>query len=35
MDFDGANSKYLTDGSYIVLAPRFSPTGEARFIYQL
>ena len=32
MDFDGANSKYLTDGSYIVLAPRFSPTGE-RVLY--
>jgi len=32
MDFDGANSKHLTDGSYIVLAPRFSPTGE-RVLY--
>jgi TolB protein len=32
MDFDGANSKYLTDGSYIVLAPRFSPAGE-RVLY--
>ena len=32
MDFDGANSNYLTDGSYIVLAPRFSPTGE-RVLY--
>ena len=25
MDQDGANHKYLTDGSYMVLTPRFSP----------
>ncbi|MCB9977386.1 MAG: Tol-Pal system protein TolB [Rhodospirillales bacterium] len=25
MDQDGANNKYLTDGSYLVLTPRFSP----------
>ncbi|MCB1784309.1 MAG: Tol-Pal system protein TolB [Alphaproteobacteria bacterium] len=25
MDQDGANHKYLTDGSYLVLTPRFSP----------
>ncbi len=28
MDYDGANVQYLTDSSAIVLAPRFSPTGE-------
>ncbi|MFT4150107.1 MAG: Tol-Pal system beta propeller repeat protein TolB [Paracoccaceae bacterium] len=28
MDYDGANVKYLTDSSTIVLAPRFSPTGD-------
>lgn len=28
MDYDGANVKYLTDSSSIVLAPRFSPTGD-------
>ncbi|MEY4984135.1 MAG: Tol-Pal system protein TolB, partial [Pseudomonadota bacterium] len=28
MDYDGANVSYLTDGSSIVLAPRFSPTGD-------
>lgn len=28
MDYDGANVQYLTDSSDIVLAPRFSPTGE-------
>ncbi|MEN9409483.1 MAG: Tol-Pal system protein TolB [Pseudomonadota bacterium] len=28
MDYDGANVSYLTDGSSIVLAPRFSPTGN-------
>lgn len=28
MDYDGQNVAYLTDGSSIVLAPRFSPTGE-------
>ncbi|MBL4927195.1 Tol-Pal system beta propeller repeat protein TolB [Fuscibacter oryzae] len=27
MDYDGANTSYLTDSSSIVLAPRFSPTG--------
>ena len=32
MDFDGANVQYLTDGSAIVLAPRFSPDGE-RVLY--
>ncbi|MCB2102904.1 MAG: Tol-Pal system protein TolB [Rhodobacterales bacterium] len=26
MDQDGANHKFLTDGSYLVLTPRFSPT---------
>lgn len=26
MDQDGANHRYLTDGSYLVLTPRFSPT---------
>lgn len=26
MDQDGANHQYLTDGSYLVLTPRFSPT---------
>ena len=28
MDQDGANHKYLTDGSYLVLTPRFSPTTQ-------
>ncbi len=28
MDYDGANIKYLTDSSSIVLAPRFSPNGD-------
>ncbi len=28
MDYDGANVTYLTDSSAIVLAPRFSPTGD-------
>lgn len=28
MDQDGANHKYLTDGSHIVLTPRFSPTTQ-------
>ena len=32
MDYDGANVKYLTDSSSIVLAPRFSPTGD-RILY--
>ena len=28
MDYDGANVQYLTDATSIVLAPRFSPTGD-------
>ena len=32
MDYDGANTRYLTDSSAIVLAPRFSPTGD-RVLY--
>lgn len=32
MDYDGANTQYLTDSSSIVLAPRFSPTGD-RVLY--
>ncbi|MDZ4096655.1 MAG: Tol-Pal system beta propeller repeat protein TolB, partial [Paracoccaceae bacterium] len=28
MDYDGANISYLTDSASIVLAPRFSPTGD-------
>lgn len=28
MDYDGANVQYLTDSKSIVLAPRFSPTGD-------
>ncbi|MFV4649267.1 hypothetical protein ACNJUT_21990, partial [Mycobacterium tuberculosis] len=28
MDQDGANPSYLTDGSYLVLTPRFSPNGR-------
>lgn len=32
MDYDGANVQYLTDAASIVLAPRFSPTGD-RVIY--
>ncbi|HBS51003.1 MAG TPA: Tol-Pal system protein TolB, partial [Rhodobacteraceae bacterium] len=32
MDYDGANVQYLTDSSSIVLAPRFSPTGD-RLLY--
>ncbi|MBT0955940.1 Tol-Pal system protein TolB [Alphaproteobacteria bacterium KMM 3653] len=32
MDYDGANLQYLTDSSTIVLAPRFSPTGD-RVLY--
>ncbi len=32
MDQDGANIRYLTDGSALVLAPRFSPNGD-RVLY--
>ena len=32
MDYDGANVQYLTDDSTLVLAPRFSPTGD-RVLY--
>ena len=32
MDYDGANIQYLTDSSAIVLAPRFSPSGD-RILY--
>ncbi|MCE0507036.1 Tol-Pal system beta propeller repeat protein TolB [Roseivivax sp. GX 12232] len=32
MDYDGANLQYLTDSSALVLAPRFSPSGD-RVIY--
>jgi TolB protein len=32
MDYDGANAQYLSDASSIVLAPRFSPTGD-RILY--
>ncbi|SLN54431.1 translocation protein TolB [Falsiruegeria litorea R37] len=32
MDYDGYNVQYLTDSSAIVLAPRFSPTGD-RVLY--
>ena len=32
MDYDGANVQYLTDSNSIVLAPRFSPTGD-RVLY--
>ena len=32
MDYDGANVRFLTDASSIVLAPRFSPTGD-RVLY--
>jgi TolB protein len=32
MDYDGANVKYLTGSDNIVLAPRFSPTGD-RVLY--
>ena len=32
MDYDGANIQYLTDSSALVLAPRFSPTGD-RVLY--
>jgi TolB protein len=32
MDYDGANVQYLTDNSSLVLAPRFSPTGD-RILY--
>lgn len=28
MDYDGANVAYLTDSAALVLAPRFSPTGD-------
>jgi TolB protein len=28
MDYDGANHRYLTDGSDLVLTPRFSPDGN-------
>ena len=28
MDQDGHNHQYLTDGSYLVLTPRFSPTSQ-------
>jgi TolB protein len=29
MDYDGANVQFLTDGGSLVLAPRFSPAGNA------
>ena len=32
MDYDGANVQYLTDSNAIVLAPRFSPSGD-RVLY--
>ena len=32
MDYDGANVQFLTDSSTIVLAPRFSPSGD-RILY--
>lgn len=32
MDYDGANLQFLTDSSTIVLAPRFSPSGD-RVLY--
>ncbi len=32
MDYDGANLAYLTDSAALVLAPRFSPTGD-RVLY--
>lgn len=32
MDYDGANVQYLTDGRSLVLAPRFSPSGD-RVLY--
>lgn len=32
MDYDGANTQYLTDSTSIVLAPRFSPNGD-RVLY--
>ena len=32
MDYDGANVQYLTDSAALVLAPRFSPTGD-RVLY--
>ena len=32
MDYDGANMQFLTDNNTIVLAPRFSPTGD-RVLY--
>ena len=32
MDYDGANVQYMTDSAAIVLAPRFSPTGD-RLLY--
>ena len=32
MDYDGANVQYLTDSASLVLAPRFSPTGD-RVLY--
>ena len=32
MDYDGANVQFLTDSSSIVIAPRFSPTGD-RILY--
>lgn len=36
MDQDGANHRYLTDGSHLVLTPRFSPDGKGAlyFSYQ-
>lgn len=32
MDYDGANVQYLTDGTSLVLTPRFSPSGD-RVLY--
>ena len=32
MDEDGYDPKYLTDGAYMVLTPRFNPTSQAQMI---
>ncbi len=33
MDQDGANHAYLTDGSYLVLTPRFAPDGQSALYF--
>ena len=35
MDQDGENHQFLTDGSFLVLTPRFSPTSQKLHILHI